>query len=294
MAQGFVEEKELTCKHSRIAKVLASLVSAARFVLSVMQAKATPGTTVSTAPLNELLALHAQCLAEARQDAKFSAASKPTAWLDWQDCQRARVTAEKALAAYKGSSQSTKLTLARDACVLRILTGMPPDRVGVYRQLQLGGTLKPLSDDGYQLDLSTPGAHKTASVFGPACTTVTGAVADSITSLVAIDSLQSGEYLFHAATNRALPLDSTAWGRFVKAAFRKHGGVPLCPKDCRASFITWLRSGEHGDDVLTSAAQQMRHSSTMSASATYDKDKAARVVSAASQVAEAFAQQFST
>ena len=78
----------------------------------------------------------------------------------------------------------------------------------------------------------------------------------------------------------------------MKATFMTYGGVALCPKDCRASFITWLRSGEHGDEVLTSAAEQMRHSSTMSASATYDKEKAARVVSAASKAAEAFANQF--
>ena len=95
-----------------------------------------------------------------------------------------------------------------------------------------------------------------------------------------------------AATNRRAPLDVTAWGRLVKATFKAYGDVALCPKDCRASFVTWLRSGEHGDDVLTSAARQMRHSSQMSESATYDKEKAARVVSAASKAADAFALRF--
>ena len=65
---------------------------------------------------------------------------------------------------------------------------MPPDRVSVYRQLQLGATLKP-TEDGYQLDLSLPGQHKTASVFGPAITTVTDGVASAITALVHLDSL---------------------------------------------------------------------------------------------------------
>ena len=174
---------------------------------------------------------------------------------------------------------------------LRVLTCMSPDRVGVYRQLQLGGTLKSV-EDGYQLDLSLPDAHKTASVFGPACTTVTAGVADAIAALITADELGDGEYLFHSATKRTAPLDPTTWGRFVKATFKTYGGVALCPKDFRTSFITWLRSGEHGDEVLTSAAEQMRHSSTMSASATYDKEKAARVVSAASKAAEAFANQF--
>ena len=126
------------------------------------------------------------------------------------------MAAENALRKVKGDS-STKLILTHDVCLLRVLTGMPPDRVGVYRQLQLGGTLKSV-EGGYQLDLSLPGEHKTASVFGPACTTVTAAVADAVAALVAADKLQEGEYLFHAATNRHAPLDIlTAWGRLVKA-----------------------------------------------------------------------------
>ena len=288
--QEFAESKQLTCKHARVANLLGSLVSAARFTYAVLTAKAAPGETVSTAPLNELLALHTQSLAEARKESKFSVAAKPKAWLDWSGCQLARVAADNALRKVKDDS-STKLTLTRDVCLLRVLTGMPPDRVGVYRQLQIGGTLKSV-EDGYQLDLSLPGEHKTASVFGPACTTVTAAVAEAIAALVATDKLQDGEYLFHAATNRRAPHDVTAWGRLVKATFKAYGNVALCPKDCRASFVTWLRSGEHGDDVLTSAARQMRHSSQMSESATYDKEKAARVVSAASKAADAFALRF--
>jgi hypothetical protein len=291
VVEQFVEEKQLTCKHARVANLLGSLVSAARFAHAVLTARAAPGKTVSAAPLNELIALHTQSLAEARKESKFSVATKPKAWLDWSECQRARLAVEKALREAEGGPSSTKLTLTRDVCLLRVLTGMPPDRVGVYRQLRLGGTLKPV-DGGYQLDLSLPGEHKTASFFGPACTTVTAAVANAIAALVAADKLQHGEYLFHAATNRRAPLDTTAWGRLVKATFKAYGDVALCPKDCRASFVTWLRSGEHGDDVLTSAARQMRHSSQMSESATYDKDKAARVVSAASKAADAFALRF--
>ena len=290
VVEEFVEEKQLTCKHARVANLLGSLVSAARFAHAVLAARAAPGKTVSAAPLNELVALHTQSLAEARKESKFSVATKPKAWLDWSECQRARVAAEKALGETKGDS-STKLTLTRDVCLLRVLTGMPPDRVGVYRQLRLGGTLKSV-EDGYQLDLSLPGEHKTASFFGPACTTVTAAVSDAIAALVTADELQDGEFLFHASTNRRAPLDTTAWGRLVKATFKAYSDVGLCPKDCRASFVTWLRSGEHGDDVLTGAARQMRHSSQMSESATYDKEKAARVVSAASKAADAFALRF--
>ena len=286
VVEEFVEEKEQTCQHARIAKLMASLVSATRFTHAVLSAKAKPGQTVSQRPLNELLALHAQVLSAARREAKFSVAVKPKGWLDWADCQRARLAAETMLARHRAPN----LDLTRDVCLLKVLTGLPPDRPGVYRQLQLGGTLKS-TEDGYQLDLSLPGQHKTSSVFGPAITTVTDGVAKAIAALVHLDSLTDGEYLFHA-TDRTSPLNSTQWGLLVKEAFRVYGGAAMCPKDCRASFVTWLRSGEHGHDVLTSAAQQMRHSSKMSASATYDKEKAARVVSAASKAADAFAQQF--
>ena len=37
----------------------------------------------------------------------------------------------------------------------------------------------------------------------------------------------------------------------------------MCPKDCRASFITWLRDGDHGDAVLASAAKDMHHGVAM-------------------------------
>ena len=53
-------------------------------------------------------------------------------------------------------------TLARVCCVLKLFTSLPPDRVRVYRELQLGGTLKALDDGGYQIDLGRD-AHKTCT-----------------------------------------------------------------------------------------------------------------------------------
>ena len=43
-----------------------------------------------------------------------------------------------------------------DAALITWLTSVPPDRVGVSRQLRLGVTLKPTSTGGFDLDLSTP------------------------------------------------------------------------------------------------------------------------------------------
>jgi hypothetical protein len=50
------------------------------------------------------------------------------------------------------------------------------------------------------------------------------------------------------------------WGGDV---FKEHAYcVAFCPKDVRASFVSWLLdSSEHGDEVLASAAQALRHSS---------------------------------
>ena len=69
VVEEFVKEKQLTCKHARVANLLGSLVSAARFAHAVLTSKAAPGEkTVSAAPLNELIALHTQSLAEARKE----------------------------------------------------------------------------------------------------------------------------------------------------------------------------------------------------------------------------------
>ncbi|MDC0526044.1 hypothetical protein OAO87_03500 [bacterium] len=100
--------------------------------------------------------------------------------------------------------------------------------------------------------------------------------------------MRPGEYLFHGA-DRLSALEKTSWTRFVQSAFKAHAGVAFSPKDCRASFVTFMRDGEHGDEVLRSAAQSMHHSNTMAASAAYDKHGTDRIVAAAVKAAERFA-----
>jgi len=53
-----------------------------------------------------------------------------------------------------------------------------------------------------------------------------------------------------------------------------------------------MKDGEHGSEVLKSAAVAMRHSSAVAESAAYDKGKSDRVVAAAMKTADAFARQF--
>lgn len=202
-----------------------------------------------------MIALHKQCLGEARQAAKFDLVKPPTAWLDWDACQRARLRAEHVLAACDGNRNARRSRAARAHSRVRraraayctparvsvgnsleCSNGGTPcshvhpsafggSRVGVYRRLQLGGTLKAVGGGGYQIDLSERGAHKTcthpravtlersrtlarvppvscalsgvcaAAVFGPSRTTVTAAVAARIHALVTLDALVAGEYL---------------------------------------------------------------------------------------------------
>jgi len=293
VAQEFVEEKALTCKYARIVKVVGSLVAVARFTHTVSQMTSTPGTYATINIVDQLTAIHSQCCAEARLEAKFSVALRPKAWLTWEECQRARVRAEAAVASEASdyTDADTRLQLVRECALLKLLTALPPDRVGIYRQLKIDFSLKSVGNSGYQIDLTERDAHKTSEVFGPTRTTVTAGVAVRLGALVKLDKLRRGDYLFHG-TDRQAALSSSAWTRFVQAAFKKHSGVALSPKDCRSSFVSWLRSGQHGDAALKAAADAMHHSSAVAASASYDKFGSDRVVAAAVNAADVFARRF--
>ena len=162
--QAWIEEKAISCQYSHIANLVGSLVSAARCTHAMLQAKAPTGTSVSAVPLNDLMRLHSQCTSEGKQQAKFSITKPPKAWLTWAECQRARVTAEHMIDGFKGDDAGEKLVLVQTAALVRLFTSLPPDRVGVYRQLKLGESLKPLGEGSYQVDLSERGAHKTAAI----------------------------------------------------------------------------------------------------------------------------------
>ena len=130
-----------------------------------------------------------------------------------------------------------------------------------------------------------------ASAVGPTRTTVTTTVANRIHALVTLDKLIEGEYLFHGP-DRAAALAPSSWTDLVQATFKAYAGVALSPKDCRSSFITFMRDGDHGDEVLASAAQAMHHSSAVAASVAYDKHGTDRIVAAAVKAADAYAKRF--
>ena len=270
-------------KYSYAAKMVGSFLAAARFA-SVRRAGKYNGAVA------QLEALHQQCLQQGRIQDKFDVAKKPAAWLDWNSVQEVRVAAEEAL--NKATSDETKSKLIRDVTILRLLADQPPDRVGVVRTLKLGVSLKKKADGSYELDLSEPGAHKTSALFGATRTTVNASITPWLERHITIARIPSNGYLFHANGNSFEPTPSSTWTDSVKAIFKRHGGVALCPKDCRSSFITFLRSGEHDDEAVQAAAVAMRHSSKIQASAAYDKGSSDRKVKAAMQVAANYSGRF--
>ena len=158
--------------------------------------------------------------------------------------------------------------------------------------LAVGATLKSRGAGSYQIDLTERDSHKTVAIFGPSRTTCPPTVARRIHQLITLDGLQAGDYLFHHSDVRGSELHPTQWTRFVQSTFKTYSGVGLSPKDCRSSFITFLRDGNHGDETLRAAALAMRHSSKMAQSAHYDKHGSDRLVAAAVSAAQSFANQF--
>ena len=136
---------------------------------------------------------------------------------------------------------------------------------------------------GFQLDLATHDAHKTASIF----LAKAGLDAAAKPYVFVLGNPARG-----GATDHAAPLGAPQWTKLVKGVFKKHAGVALAPKELRSSFITFLRSGHNSDAALKSAAFAMRHSSTQARGPAYDKERAERLSAAAVQVAGEFAAGF--
>ena len=278
-------------KYSTVAQYLSRFISAAQFVQSRRIGHA---SNADSKPVDDLKSMHAQALQMARQQATFEQAipSKPT--LDWADVQRARCRAEQALAALgKDADPVKRQEITRDVALMMCLTAQAPDRVGVYRLLKLGATLKRDEDGGFQLDLSQPGDHKTIATFGPSITTVPASITLALKKHIALAAVPHSGYIFTASDNPFEPLEDYQWTRLVKALFKRYSGVALAPKDLRSSHVTWLKSGDHDDETLRSAAQAMRHSSKTQDSAAYNKGKSNRLAQKSVDAAAAFAAKFS-
>ena len=120
---------------------------------------------------------------------------------------------------------------------------------------------------GWRLALSEPEQHKTSKIFGSSSTQLNATCARWITRYLEVNPVPSGGYLFHKKDDASAPLPPSTWTGLIQRIFLKHGGVKLSPKDCRASYITFLRSNDVNDELVRSTAIAMRHSSSTAASA---------------------------
>ena len=133
--------------------------------------------------------------------------------------------------------EEVSLSSLHDCCLLTLLTYQPPDRVRLMRTLQLGTSLERvgLGGEGFQLNVSSPSAHKTAAFFGATKTSLPSAICKRITSYINAAELGDGNFLFYAGCDASKPLEPYAWTRLVKAVFRRHSprNVALAPKELR-------------------------------------------------------------
>ena len=281
--------------YTTIAGYLKSFISVARFVRAVRTSRASEGTVVSAKPVDDMRGLHAQAMQQARLEQKFH--RKPTAWLNWDNVQTARARAVRLYehGLKEGVDEQTLHKQLFDATLLTWLTSVPPDRVGVSRQLQLGVTLVRTAQ-GFDLDLSTPDAHKTAAAFGPTITEVPEPAAKLLEAWLQATGRTSTAvkpYVFAPpGRDGAQSLASPRWTDLVKAVFKRHAGVPLAPKELRASLVCWLRSEHNSDEVSKAAAFAMRHSTAQQAGPSYDRERATRLSAAAVRVVAEHAAQF--
>ena len=219
--------------YTTIGGYLKSFIALSRFAHKVKQARATTGVLVSSAPVDAMRRAHEQAMQQARIEQRFATSSKPTAHLTWAQVQTARARAVRLYEAGGGSEREQNVRLW-DAVLLSWLTSVPPDRVGVTRLLQLGVTLKP-NDARFDLDLSTPNAHKTAAVFGPTVTPVPDEVCTLLNTWVAAAKLDilKKPYVFLLTGNHDKPATHSNWTKMVQASFKRQSGVALAPKDLR-------------------------------------------------------------
>ena len=169
------------------------------------------------------------------------------------------------------------------------------------RKLQLGVTLIPIAGGGFNLDLSTPDAHKTAAIFGPSNSPVPTQACRMLTAWISAAGLNAASkpYIFvlahnsHSSSQHAKPFDTKQWTKVVQSVLARHAGLPVAPKDLCSSFITFMMSDANTNELLKKAvAFAMRHSTQQQALPAYNKEGADRMWATAVQVAGEYAARF--
>ena len=222
-----------------------SFLAMARFVYSSRLARAAQGTAVSSGPVDAMARAHRQIVQQARLEQKF--ARKPKAWLDWSQILTARARAVREYEHRKDEEGPGGHKRLFDATLVVWLTSVPPDRVAVARKLQLGVTLIPTTGGCFNLDLSTPDAHKTAAIFGPSNSPVPAQACRMLTAWISAAGLNAASkpYLFvlarggHSGSQHTEPFDTKQWTKVVQSMLSRRGtrGFPLPPRICAARSL---------------------------------------------------------
>ena len=128
------------CKFSTIANYINDLVS----ITSYCYANLEPSNALLAMdpnPLTQLINLRGQAEKASKTQQMFD--KRVGGWLEWEDVQKARVTAMKKLAEMgDAGAPAAKRSLLRDCCALSLLFLIPPDRVGCICKQRYGHTLK--------------------------------------------------------------------------------------------------------------------------------------------------------
>ena len=222
-----------------------SFLAMARFVYSSRLARAAQGPAVSSGPVDAMARAHRQIVQQARLEQKF--ARKPKAWLDWSQILTARARAVREYEHRKDEEGPGGHKRLFDATLLVWLTSVPPDRVAVARKLQLGVILIPTTGGGFNLDLNTPDAHKTAAIFGPSNSPVPAQACRMLTAWISAAGLNAASkpYLFvlarggHSGSQHTEPFDTKQWTKVVQSMLSRRGtrGFPLPPRICAARSL---------------------------------------------------------
>ena len=283
------------CKFSTIANYINGLVS----ITSYCYANLGPNDALLAMdpnPLTQLINLRGQAEKASKTQQMYD--KRVGGWIEWQDVQKARVSAMKKLEDMgNGGALAAKRNLLRDCCALSLLSLIPPDRVGCIRKLRFGHTLKRKPSGGWAMDLSKQrDGHKTSRFYGPFAASLPSALTPVLDKYEGLFKFEMGgeeAYLFHPPQSGFdRPMESSSWSQWVSRLFQRHAGVAIAPKTLRSIFITWLRSNTDAPEILKSAAHAQKHSEARQASDDYDQQADDRLVKAAYDFNIQFASSF--
>ena len=170
-------------------------------------------------PLTQLINLRGQAEKASKTQQMYE--KRIGGWLEWEDVQKARVTATKKLDdAAQGGTPASKRNLLRDCCALSLLSLIPPDRVGCIRKLRLGHTLKKKESGDWMIDLSKQrDGHKTSRFYGPFAASLPVQLTPILDRYSQIFSCEFGgdtAYIFHPPQSGFdRPMEGSAWSQWV-------------------------------------------------------------------------------